>query len=87
ALGVISEEQLERAVRSAFCALFTTKAPDYLVQLKPIEPPAIALIVQRLVQADCAGVLFTEDPIRREAGLMRIEAAIGLGVSVVDGSV
>lgn len=86
-LGITNEAQLELAVRAAFGAMFTVNALEYLARFNPTEPPAIALIVQRVVQADSAGVLFTEDPIRREAGLMRIEASLGLGVSVVDGSV
>jgi hypothetical protein len=46
---------------------------------------AVALVVQRMVRADVAGVMFTVDPVGGDRGVMVIEAAPGLGCSVVDG--
>jgi pyruvate,water dikinase len=86
-LGVIDEAGLERAIRSVYCRLFAVRALAYLARIAPREPPALALIVQRVVPATAAGVLFTEDPVRREPGVMRVEATLGLGASVVDGAV
>jgi pyruvate,water dikinase len=48
--------------------------------------PGIAVIVQRLVDADVAGVLFTADP-RTPGNLAVVEASWGLGESVVQGLV
>jgi pyruvate,water dikinase len=86
-LGVFDEAGLERAVRSVYCGLFGARALAYLARIAPKEPPALALLVQRLVPATAAGVLFTEDPVRREPGVMRVEVTLGLGASVVDGTV
>ncbi|MFO0563649.1 MAG: PEP/pyruvate-binding domain-containing protein [Polyangiales bacterium] len=86
-LGVIDEAGLERAIRSVYCRLYDVRALAYLARIAPREPPALALIVQRVVPASAAGVLFTEDPVRREPGVMRVEATLGLGASVVDGAV
>jgi pyruvate,water dikinase len=85
-LGVSTEAQLLQAIREAFSAMYERSALEYVAHRNPKELPAIALIVQRMVNADHAGVLFTEDPVRRQAGTMRIEACVGLGVSVVDGT-
>ncbi len=84
-LGVRDEGALERAVRSVFCRLYDERALSYLARIAPKEPPALALLVQRVVVATSAGVLFTEDPVRREAGTMRVEATLGLGAPIVDG--
>ena len=48
---------------------------------------AMAVLVQRLIDAECAGVCFTVDPIQRRRDLIVINAAWGLGSGVVDGSV
>lgn len=86
-LGVRDRQALERAVRAVFERLFDERALSYLARLSAREPPAMALLVQRVVDATSAGVLFTEDPVRRAAGTMRVEATFGLGSTIVDGVV
>ncbi|NUP11194.1 MAG: phosphoenolpyruvate synthase [Polyangiaceae bacterium] len=49
--------------------------------------PAIAVIVQTMVDAECSGVLFTVDPATKRTSRMVIEAAFGLGEAVVSGQV
>ncbi len=51
------------------------------------EEPAIAVVVQRMIDADRAGVMFTADPASGDLDRMVIEGAFGLGESVVSGSV
>src|SRR5207249_5109278 len=48
---------------------------------------AMAVGVQRLVPAEVAGGLFTRDPLDPEGRRMLVEAAWGLGESVVSGQV
>lgn len=47
----------------------------------------IAVVIQRMVDAKCSGVLFTTDPVRNRKGIMVIESSWGLGESVVSGAV
>ena len=47
----------------------------------------MAVVVQRLVPAEVAGVLFTRDPLDAEGRRMLVEASWGLGESVVSGRV
>ena len=47
----------------------------------------MAVVVQRMVAADVAGVLFTCDPVRRRRDRMVVEAVFGLGESAVSGQV
>lgn len=46
----------------------------------------MAVVVQRLVVPDAAGVAFTIDPISGDRQVVTINAAAGLGTSVVDGT-
>jgi pyruvate, water dikinase len=49
-------------------------------------PPAVGVVVQRLVEPAAAGVLFTRDPVTGADHIV-IEAAWGLGEAVVSGRV
>lgn len=48
---------------------------------------AMAVMIQRMVQADCAGVCFTADPTGRHPDHAWIESTWGLGAALVDGRV
>ena len=61
-------------------------AAAYRARLGLGEPPRVAVLVQELVDADCAGVLFTCNPLDGADELV-IEAAWGLGEAVVAGLV
>lgn len=81
-LGVRGEADVTRAVRVCWESLGSARAVAY----RAGEPgvPRMAVLVQRLVDADASGVLFTPtDPV----GVTRIEAAWGLGPGVVGGTV
>ena len=47
----------------------------------------MAVVVQRMVSADVAGVLFTVDPVRRRRDRMVVEAVFGLVEACVSGQV
>jgi pyruvate,water dikinase len=51
------------------------------------DEPAIAVVVQRMVDSECSGVMFTADPASGDRSEMVIEAAVGLGEVVVGGQV
>lgn len=48
---------------------------------------AMAVVVQHLVPADAAGVLFTADPLTGDRRIVRVEAVTGLGDALVAGRV
>jgi pyruvate, water dikinase len=72
-------------VQLVWGSLWGGRAVSYR-RLHPESAPEIAVIVQRLVDAEVAGVLFTADS-RRPGGAAVIEASWGLGESVVQGLV
>jgi pyruvate,water dikinase len=84
-LNVIREQLLE-AVRVVWQSARTESARAYRVRNGlPLEP-RMGVVVQALVEPVAAGVLFTRNPITG-ADERLIEAAWGLGESVVNGTV
>ena len=86
-LGVNSREQLIKAVRSCRAAVNCDAALVYRRE-KGIEGDVgMAVVVQRLIRAEVAGVLLTANPRRAFANEVVIDAAYGLGEGVVSGRV
>ena len=87
-LNVVGSEQLVAAVLRCWSSLFTPRAITYrLRQGVPSVDLALAVVVQRLVPAESAGVLFTANPVTGHRGQLVIEASWGLGEAIVSGQV
>jgi len=87
-LEVQGEEALEKAVRACWASLWSERAVDYRQHQGVREgDAAMAVVVQRMVEPACAGVMLTADPISSDRGVVVIEAAPGLGEAVVSGTV
>ena len=79
---------MKAAVERCWKSLHTDRARAYRAKQGVDESGlAMAVVVQRLVDADVAGVMFTRDPLDPTGTLLRIEAAWGLGEAVVSGRV
>jgi rifampicin phosphotransferase len=87
-LNVRGLADLLAAVRDCWASLWTARAMAYRAR-QGIDPSTVtlAVVVQQLVDAEAAGVMFTANPStgRREEAV--ISSAWGLGESVVSGSV
>ena len=87
-LGVDGEPALRSAIERCWASLHTDRAKAYRTRQGVRESaPAMAVVVQRLVEADVAGVMFTRDPWDLTEEHLRIEASWGLGEAVVSGRV
>lgn len=87
-LDVRGEEALLRALRDCWASLWTARAIGYRARHGiPADEVALAVVVQRLVDADTAGILFTVDPMTGSRDRVLINAAWGLGEAVVGGQV
>lgn len=84
-LGVTADT-LEAAVRRAFASCLDARVLSYKQEHGlPVDKPSIAVIVQRQVAADTAGVAFSLNPLNNCYDEAVINANFGLGESVVSG--
>ncbi|MEJ2888712.1 PEP/pyruvate-binding domain-containing protein [Actinomycetospora aeridis] len=87
-LNVVGPDAVLEAVRRCWASLWTDRAVAYRgAQGIDHASVALAVVVQRMVDARWAGVLFTANPVTGRRGQSVIDAAPGLGESVVSGSV
>lgn len=87
-LGVEGEEALVDAVQRCWASLWSERAVDYRCARSIDEAGLrIAVVVQRMVAAEVAGVMFTADPVTGRRDRLIIEASTGLGEAVVSGRV
>jgi pyruvate,water dikinase len=87
-LNVVGADEVLAAVRDCWASLWSDRAVHYRAERSiDTEDLALAVIVQRLVPADAAGVLFTADPTNGRTEETVITAAWGLGEAVVSGLV
>jgi rifampicin phosphotransferase len=87
-LNVRGAEALLAAVQQCWASLWTERAVAYRAAhgVDPAEV-ALAVVVQKMVEAEAAGVMFTANPTNGRRDELVLSAAWGLGESVVGGSV
>ena len=83
-LNIQGENEVLDAVKRCWASLWTACAIAYRVKngIKQ-EIVALAVVVQKLVFSDASGVMFTLNPINGRRSAMIVNAAWGLGESVV----
>jgi pyruvate,water dikinase len=86
-LHVRGGDDLRARIRDCWASFFSERALFYREQKGSLEDLGMAVVVQRMVAADVAGVLFTCDPVRKRRDRMVVEAVLGLGEAVVSGQV
>lgn len=87
-LNVRGTDEVLTALRKCWASLWSERATRYrAVQDPDHRHPAIAVVVQRMVDAETAGVLYTADPVTGNRAEVLLEAARGLGEAVVSGTV
>ena len=87
-LNVVGVPAVLEAVRRCWASLWTDRATAYRASLG-IDPAGVALavVVQRMVDAETAGVMFTANPLTGSRRQVVVDASPGLGESVVSGAV
>lgn len=87
-LNVFGESNLVEKVRQAWASLFEPRAIFYREE-KNFDHfrVGLAVPVQKMVQSDSSGVIFTVDPVSNEKNHLVIEAIYGLGEYIVQGTV
>jgi phosphohistidine swiveling domain-containing protein len=87
-LQVVGDEALLRSIVSCMASLWTARAIGYRSRNGvPHQEAALAVVVQEMVPSEVAGVLFTADPLSGKRDTVVIDAALGLGETLVAGRV
>jgi rifampicin phosphotransferase len=87
-LGVQGIHDLVVAIQRCFESLHSDRASAYRRQNRVDDSSmSMAVIVQKLILADVAGVMFTQNPLEPQLDQLLIEASYGLGEAVVSGLV
>jgi phosphoenolpyruvate synthase/pyruvate phosphate dikinase len=87
-LNMRGEAMVLDAVKRCWASLWTARAIGYRARhnIAP-QDVSLAVVVQILVPADAAGILFTANPLTGARSQMMINAAWGLGEAIVGGHV
>ena len=87
-LNVVGSAALLDAVRRCWASLWTDRAVSYRnANAIDHRSVALAVVVQRMIDATAAGVMFTANPITGTRHETVIDASPGLGEAVVSGAV
>lgn len=87
-LWIVGEEAVLHAVRDCWASLYSTESVSYRLRFKlPEQELAMGVVVQRMVNSRCSGVMFTRSPLTGDRSVIVIESSWGLGSTVVSGVV
>jgi pyruvate,water dikinase len=86
-LNVHGKEDLIRKVKECWASLYGARVVFYRSKKEFLDEPVIAVVVQKMVNSDKAGVMFTANPSNKNLASLVIEGAFGLGEVVVGGQV
>jgi pyruvate, water dikinase len=86
-LFVEGAEDVCRRVVDCWASFFSERALFYRSQKGSLDDLRMAVVVQRMVDPEKSGVLFTVDPVKRRRDRMVVEAVRGIGEQVVSGEV
>jgi len=87
-LNIEDEDEVVTAVQGCWASLFEARAIFYRVQQGFDHfKVGIAVPVQRMVQSEASGVMFTLEPTTSDRSKITIEAVFGLGETIVSGDV
>jgi pyruvate,water dikinase len=87
-LDVRGEKGLLESVRRCWASLWTSRAIEYRARhAVPDHEVRMGVVVQEMVPAESAGMLFTADPVTGDPGRLVLNAAPGLGAALVSGEV
>ncbi len=87
-LNVLDEQSLLEAVKACWASLWSERALLYRARQNVDQASVrLAVVVQCMVPADAAGVMFTANPVSGSTGELVIDASPGLGEAVVGGMV
>src|SRR5204863_8454955 len=87
-LNIIGKEAILKHISKCWASLFTDRAVIYRLQNGfDHRKVQLAVVVQKMVFPQAAGVLFTADPVTSNRKVLSIDASFGLGEALLSGLV
>ena len=85
-LNVVGEERVVAAVKECWASLFEARAIFYRIEngFEHLKVK-IAVPIQKMVQSERSGVMFTVEPVTSDRSKITVEAVVGLGEAIVSG--
>lgn len=85
--NVMGDADLLQRLIDCWASLYGQRVLAYRAARGIVDEPAIAVVVQKMIDSERSGVMFTADPSSGATDRLVIEAAFGLGEVVVGGQV
>lgn len=82
----VGREDLVQRVRDCWRSIESEKINSYSSNLAQRDKPQLAVVVQKMVQAQVSGVMFTKNPVTQKDEIL-IESTYGLGELLVQGQI
>jgi phosphoenolpyruvate synthase/pyruvate phosphate dikinase len=87
-LNIIGKEAILKHVSKCWASLYTERAITYRMQNSfDHRKVDLAVVVQKMIFPQAAGILFTADPVTSNRKISSIDASFGLGEALVSGLV
>src|SRR5262249_22534879 len=87
-LNIVDVQAVRDAVKKCWGSLWTARAIGYRARNHiPSDEVALAVVVQRMIESEVSGVLFTANPLTGRRDETVIDASYGLGEAIVSGQV
>jgi pyruvate,water dikinase len=85
-VNVRGNEELIENIKKCFASLYTARATYYRNKKGYTKDPRLAAVIQRMINSEKSGVIFTENPAFKNNNVV-IEAVFGLGEGIVSGKI
>ena len=85
--NVVGVTDLLSRIRDCWASLYGERVVAYRANGQLTDEPAIAVIVQEMVESEVSGVIFTADPTSVTTDRLIVEAVLGQGEAIVSGMV
>ena len=82
------KKNLVRNIKKCWASLFSPRAISYLIEKRlSFENNLVAVVVQKMIQSEVSGIVFTVHPVTKNKNQILIESCFGLGELIVGGEI
>lgn len=86
-INIKGNDDLIEKVKRVFASIFTARSIYYRIKKKFDRFVGIAAVVQKMINSDKSGVMFSRNPVNLEKDDIMIEAVFGQGEGIVSGKI